>query len=136
MIFIAVGICAALGFVAGFIVARRGYLDQVIDLDKYGLWGRLMTIELKQGLILKSNDGEYVYNIYLFNPESETMVLDILDKNLNTVATKNQYSVALFRQQIESGTIVAFKDDEIIGAPNEQAEWTTARCFSWNIRET
>lgn len=37
MIFIAVGICAALGFVAGFIVARRGYLDQVIDLDKYGL---------------------------------------------------------------------------------------------------
>lgn len=81
-----------------------------------------MTIELKQGLILKSNDGEYVYNIYLFNPESETMVLDILDKNLNTVATKNQYSVALFRQQIESGTIVAFKDDEIIGAPNEQAE--------------
>lgn len=81
-----------------------------------------MTIELKQGLILKSNDGEYVYNIYSYSPGDDTMILDILDSKLNTVASKNEYSVQSFNQQIEAGTIVSFRDDELIGRPNEQTE--------------
>jgi hypothetical protein len=81
-----------------------------------------MSIELKQGLILKSNDGEYVYNIYSYSPDEDTMILDILDQDLNTVTTKNQYSVALFKQQIEAGTIVAYRDDEFIGRANEQTK--------------
>lgn len=78
-----------------------------------------MLIELKQGLMLKSSDGEYIYNIYSYSPDSETMVLDILDRNLNTLVTKNQYSVAQFLLQIKSGTIVEFEDNEVIGQSNE-----------------
>jgi hypothetical protein len=78
-----------------------------------------IELELKQGLILKSNDGEYVYNIYSYSPDSETMILDILNRNLETIATKNRYSVELFKHQINVGTIVPFKDDEMIGTIDE-----------------
>lgn len=81
-----------------------------------------MSIELKQGLILKSSDGEYVYNIFSYSPGCETMTLDILDKHLSTVATKNNYPVESFMAQIDSGTIIPFMDYETIGIPYEQTE--------------
>jgi hypothetical protein len=74
-----------------------------------------MSIELKQGLILKSSDGEYVYNIYSYQEGHPTMQLDILDKHLATVASKPNYSVEQFKTQIEAGTIVEFQPDEMIG---------------------
>lgn len=78
-----------------------------------------MTIELKQGLLLKSNDDEFVYNIYSYSPECETMVLDILNKQLSTIVTKNDYSVQSFKEQIEAGTIVNFKETDVIGKEYE-----------------
>lgn len=73
-----------------------------------------MSITLKQGLILKSSDGEYVYNIYSFNPNEETMVVDILNRQLETLATRN-WKKEDFQKQVDSGTIVEYKDDELIG---------------------
>ncbi len=73
-----------------------------------------MPITLKQGLILKSLDGEYVYNIYYYNPNEELMIVDILNRNLETLATRN-WKVVDFQKQIDSGTIIEFKEDEIIG---------------------
>lgn len=73
-----------------------------------------MSITLKQGLILKSSDGEYVYNIYSFNPNEETMVVDILNRQLETLATRN-WKKEDFQKQVDAGTIVEFKDDELIG---------------------
>jgi uncharacterized membrane protein len=37
MILITAVVFIALGFAGGFIVAKCGYLDRVIDLDKFGL---------------------------------------------------------------------------------------------------
>lgn len=73
-----------------------------------------MSITLKQGLMLKSPDGEYVYNIYSYNPNEKTMIVDILNRHLETVATRN-WEVEDFQKQIDWGTIIEFKEDEIIG---------------------
>lgn len=73
-----------------------------------------MSITLKQGLILKSSDGEFVYNIYSFSKNEEIMVVDILNRNLETLATR-KWLKEDFQKQIDAGTIIAFKDDEIIG---------------------
>lgn len=73
-----------------------------------------MSITLKQGLILKSSDGEYVYNIYSYNPNEEIMVVDILNRQLETLATRN-WKKEDFQKQVDAGTIVEFKDDELIG---------------------
>ena len=73
-----------------------------------------MSITLKQGLILKSSDCEYVYNIYSYNPDEETMIVDVLNRNLETLATR-RWDIAGFQEQIDSGTIVEFKAGEIIG---------------------
>ena len=73
-----------------------------------------MSITLKQGLILKSTDGEYVYNIFSYNPNEEIMVVDILNRQLETLATR-KWKREDFQNQVDSGTIVAFKDDELIG---------------------
>lgn len=73
-----------------------------------------MSITLKQGLILKSSDGEFVYNIYSFSKNEEIMIVDILNRNLETLATR-KWSKEDFQKQIDAGTIIAFKDDEIIG---------------------
>jgi hypothetical protein len=73
---------------------------------------------IRQGNILRSSDGEYVYNIYEYSPNLPTMVVMILNDQLETVATKYDYSVDLFQSQIDSGTIVAFGADEIVGDPS------------------
>lgn len=73
-----------------------------------------MSITLKQGLILKSSDGEYVYNIYSYNPDEEIMVVDILNRQFETLATRN-WKKEDFQKQVDAGTIVEFKDDELIG---------------------
>lgn len=73
-----------------------------------------MTIEIKEGSILKSSDGEYVYNIYSYSPNNPTMVVDILNRNLETIATKT-WTVKDFQGQIDAGTIISFKEGEVIG---------------------
>lgn len=73
-----------------------------------------MPITLKQGLILKSSDGEYVYNIFNFNDNEDMMTVDILNRHLETLATR-QWTKESFQQQIAAGTIVEFKEGEIIG---------------------
>lgn len=81
-----------------------------------------MAFTLKEGLLLKSCDGEYVYNIFAFHPDCDTMTLDIMDANLSSVTTKYNYPVKLFMDQIKVGTIVPFKEDEGLGINNEQTE--------------
>lgn len=71
-------------------------------------------INLHQGLILKSSDGEYVYNIFRYEDGDDTMTVDILNRNLETLATR-RWDKAGFQKQIDSGTIVEFKEGEIIG---------------------
>ena len=81
-----------------------------------------MTVQIKQGLILKSSDDEYIYNIFSYVSNEEKMTVDILNRNLETLATR-QWRVEEFQKQIDNGTIIAFKDDEWIGnSPDEQAE--------------
>lgn len=74
-----------------------------------------MTTEIKQGQLYRSNDGEYVYNIFAYDPDHDTMIVDILNSNLETIATKPEYPVALFKEQLERLTIVSFRNDELIG---------------------
>jgi hypothetical protein len=81
-----------------------------------------MVITLKEGLLLKSIDGEYVYNIFAFQPDCDTMTLDIMDANLSSVTTKHNYPVKLFMDQIKAGTVVPFKENENLGMKNEQTE--------------
>lgn len=71
-------------------------------------------IKLKQGLILKSSDGEYVYNIFTYSPDEKTMTVDILSRNLETIATR-QWDVLDFQKQIDSGTIIEFEEGDVIG---------------------
>lgn len=73
-----------------------------------------MSITLHQGLILKSSDGEYVYNIFRYEDGDDTMTVDILNRHLETLATR-RWDKAEFQKQIDSGTIVEFKEGEIIG---------------------
>lgn len=73
-----------------------------------------MAITLKQGLILKSSDGEYVYNIFNFHEDADTMIVDVLNRNLETLASR-QWSKENFQKQIDNGTIIEFKEGEIIG---------------------
>ena len=81
-----------------------------------------MTVKIKQGLIVKSSDGEFVYNIFSYHPDSEKMTVDVLNRNLETIATR-RWVVEDFQKQIDNGTIVGYKDDEWIGnPPDEQAE--------------
>ena len=77
-----------------------------------------MTISLKQGLLLKSHDGEYVYNIFSYNPNEPSMIVDILNSQLETL-TSRKWQVKEFQEQIDAGTIVSYKDGELIGPPNE-----------------
>lgn len=37
MMIISILVFTAIGFAGGFIVAKRGYLDNVIDLNRFGL---------------------------------------------------------------------------------------------------
>ena len=60
-----------------------------------------MPITLEQDLILKSLDGEL-------------MIVDTLDRNLETLATRN-WKVEDFQKQIDSSNIIEFKEDEISG---------------------
>lgn len=80
-----------------------------------------MSIEIKQGQLFRSSDKEFVYNIFMYSPESPTMVVDILNNEFGSITTKNEYSVEEFRKQIEYGTIVEFcdLDDKV---DNEQTE--------------
>lgn len=73
-----------------------------------------MSITLNQGLILKSSDGEYVYNIFTHSPDEKTMTVDILNRNLETIATR-QWDVLDFQKQIDSGTIIEFEEGDVIG---------------------
>lgn len=73
--------------------------------------------EIRNGALLRSNDGEYVYNIYEYEPGYITMTVMILNGQLETIATKYDYPVAVFQSQIDSGTIVDFGKDEIVGDP-------------------
>lgn len=99
-----------------------------------------MSITLKEGLILKSADGEYVYNIFSCNDtkekvedidtdilnrsyvynfysyilEKEVMTVDILNRNLETLASR-KWLKEDFQKQIDNGTIVEFKEGEVIG---------------------
>ncbi len=73
-----------------------------------------MTIQIKQGLILKSSDEEYVYNIFAYTENSESMIVDILNKNLETIATR-KWLVKDFKEQLELGTIIEFKEGDTIG---------------------
>jgi|PlaIllAssembly_1097288.scaffolds.fasta_scaffold00009_27 hypothetical protein len=73
-----------------------------------------MAITLKQGLILKSSDGEYVYNIFNFHDDEDMMTVDVLNRNLESLASR-QWSKENFQKQIDNGTIVEFKEGEIIG---------------------
>jgi hypothetical protein len=103
-----------------------------------------MTISLKQGMILKSSDGEYVYNIFSFNAtkekvedidtdilyrsyvynfysygnsnilEKEVMTVDILNRNLEFIASR-KWLKEDFQKQIDNGTIIEFKKGEVIG---------------------
>ena len=81
-----------------------------------------MTVKIKQGLIVKSSDGEFVYNIFSYHPDSEKMTVDVLNRNLETIATR-RWLVEDFQKQIDNGTIVSYRDDEWFGnPPDEQAE--------------
>ena len=71
-------------------------------------------INIHEGLILKSIDGEYVYNIFSYNPNEEVMIVDILNRQLETLTTR-KWKKEEFQKQIDSGTIVEFKDNETIG---------------------
>jgi hypothetical protein len=73
-----------------------------------------MSISLKQGLILKSSDGEYVYNIFNFHDDEDIMTVDVLNRNLESLASR-QWSKENFEKQIDNGTIVEFKEGELIG---------------------
>lgn len=73
-----------------------------------------MTVKIKQGMLLKSFDEEYVYNIYSYSPLHPIMVVDVLNKNLETIATKT-WDVKDFLEQISVGTIIPFQEKEIIG---------------------
>ena len=74
-----------------------------------------MTCEIKQGQLYRSNDGEYVYNIFAYDPDHDTMIVDILNSNLETIATKPEYPVSLFQDQLKRETIINFREDEPIG---------------------
>lgn len=78
-----------------------------------------MSIEIKQGRLYRSNDGEYVYNVFSYQKGDPTMVLDIHNKNLESIITKPRYSVEQFQNQLNIGTIVEFQDNEIIGKLDE-----------------
>jgi len=71
-------------------------------------------INLKQDLILKSIDGEYVYNIFSYNPNEEIMIVDILNRNLESLTTR-KWKTDDFQKQIDSGTIIEFKEGKTIG---------------------
>lgn len=73
-----------------------------------------MSIMLKQGLILKSSDGEYVYNIFRYEDGDDTMTVDILNRHLETLATR-QWDKADFQKQIDAGTIIEFNEGDVIG---------------------
>lgn len=73
-----------------------------------------MSIMLKQGLILKSSDGEYVYNIFRYEDGDDTMTVDILNRNLETINTR-QWDKADFQKQIDAGTIIEFNEGDVIG---------------------
>lgn len=80
-----------------------------------------MSIILKQGLLLKSADGEYIYNIYSYNPDETHLSVDILNRQLETIATR-VWGIEDFQRQIDAGTIVNFEKDETIGQENNEAE--------------
>ena len=81
-----------------------------------------MTLTIKEGLIVKSSDGEYVYNIFSYYPDDERMTVDVLNNNLETIATR-RWLVSDFQKQIDNGTIVSYKDDECTeNPPDEQTE--------------
>lgn len=71
-----------------------------------------MTIDLNQGMFLKSVDGEYVYNIFEIH-EDGVITVDILNKNLEILASR-QWSKEYLQKQIDNGTIERFeeKNDE------------------------
>ena len=81
-----------------------------------------MTVTIKQGLIMKSSDGEFVYNIFSYHHDNEKMIVDVLNNKLESLATRS-WLVSDFQKQIDNGTIVPYKDDECIGnPPDEQTE--------------
>lgn len=73
-----------------------------------------MIIKIKERMILKSSDGEYVYNIYSYSSHNRTMIVDVLNRNLETI-TSRTWEVEDFEKQIEAGTIVPFQEGEVIG---------------------
>lgn len=81
-----------------------------------------MSIEVKQGHLYRSADGEYIYNVFSYVPGYDTMILDILNSNLETIASRPQYLVSEFQKQLDSGTIVEFQEGEWIGKSHDQAE--------------
>ena len=78
-----------------------------------------MTLTIKEGLIVKSSDGEYVYNIFSYHPDDERMTVDVLNNNLETIATR-RWLVSDFQKQIDNGTIVSYKDDECNENPSDE----------------
>lgn len=73
-----------------------------------------MTIEIKQGLLLKSSDNEYIYNISSLDEKNEKMEVTILNRKLETIASR-WWSISEFKNQLNAGTIVAIEEGEILG---------------------
>lgn len=73
-----------------------------------------MTIEIKQGLFLKSSDNEYIYNIFSLDEKNEKMEVNILNRNLETIASR-WWSISEFKSQLNAGTIDAIKEGEMLG---------------------
>ena len=78
-----------------------------------------MSIEIKEGLILKSADGEFVYNIYSLSKEQDLVIVDILNSRLETITTR-RWTINVLQDQIDRGTIIEFKPDEMIGMVDEK----------------
>lgn len=59
--------------------------------------------------LYQSFDGEYIYNIFSRSPDQMTVSVDILNKDLEAIASRN-WGVEDFQKQIESGTIIKYRE--------------------------
>ena len=69
----------------------------------------MSNIILKEGMLLKSSDNEYVYNIIEYSDFNTIATVSILNMNLETISTR-KWKVIDLLNQIEAGTIIQFKD--------------------------
>lgn len=62
---------------------------------------------LEDGKMFKSFDDEYSYRIYEYSPNNLTMMVDILDKDLNSIASR-KWNVNEFTKQLKNETILEY----------------------------